>query len=162
KVFVYETMGRHAGWLAAAADLAGKGPVEAPHLILFPERPYDEADFQQKVQKVVERGGYCVEVASERIQSADRRLVGDSGGSKDSFGHTQLGGVASYLAGKVKDQLGLKVHWTLPDYLQRSARHLASKTDVEQAIAVGKAAVQFALKGQNATMPVIVRTSDKP
>ena len=162
KVFVYEAMGRHAGWLAAAAGLAGKGPDEAPHLILFPERPYDEADFLKNVRKVVERVGYCVVVASEGIQTADGRFVADSGGGKDSFGHTQLGGVASYLAGKVKDQLGLKVHWTLPDNLQRSARHQASKTDVEQAIAVGKAAVQFALKGQNATMPVIVRTSDKP
>ena len=162
KVFVYEAMGRHAGWLAAAAGLAGKGPDEAPHLILFPERPYDEADFLKNVQKVVDRVGWCVVVASEGIQTADGRFVADSGGGKDSFGHTQLGGVASYLAGKVKDELGLKVHWTLPDYLQRSARHLASKTDVDQAIAVGKAAVQFALKGQNATMPVIVRTSDKP
>src|SRR5690606_34798391 len=155
-------MGRHAGWLAAAAGLAGKGPDEAPHLILFPERPYDEAGFLKNVQKVVDRVGYCVVVASEGIQTADGRFVADSGAGKDSFGHTQLGGVASYLAGKVKDELGLKVHWTLPDYLQRSARHLASKTDVDQAIAVGKAAVQFALKGQNATMPVIVRTSDKP
>lgn len=162
KVFVYEAMGRHAGWLAAAAGLAGKGADEAPHLILFPERPYDEADFLKQVQKVVERVGYCVVVASEGIQTADGRFVADSGGGKDSFGHTQLGGVASYLAGKVKDRLGFKVHWTLPDYLQRSARHLASKTDVEQAIAVGRAAVQFALKGQNATMPVIVRTADKP
>ena len=162
KVFVYEAMGRHAGWLAAAAGLAGKGIDEAPHLILFPERPYDEADFLKQVKRVVDRVGYCVVVASEGIQTADGRFVADSGGGKDAFGHAQLGGVASYLAGKVKDQLGFKVHWTLPDYLQRSARHIASKTDVEQAIAVGKAAVQFALKGHNATMPVIVRTSDKP
>jgi ATP-dependent phosphofructokinase / diphosphate-dependent phosphofructokinase len=162
KVFVYEAMGRHAGWLAAAAGLAGRGPDEAPHLILFPERPYDEADFLKQVQKVVKRVGYCVVVASEGIQTADGRFVADAGGGKDSFGHTQLGGVASYLAGRVKDQLGLKVHWTLPDYLQRSARHLASKTDVDQALAVGKAAVQFALAGRNATMPVIVRTSDNP
>jgi 6-phosphofructokinase len=103
-----------------------------------------------------------VVVASEGIRTADGRFVADAGGGKDSFGHTQLGGVASFLAGRVKDVLGLKVHWTLPDYLQRSARHIASKTDVEQALAVGKAAVQFALKGQNATMPVIVRTSDAP
>ena len=162
KVFVYEAMGRHAGWLAAAAGLAGKGPDEAPHLILFPERAYDEADFLKNVQKVVDRVGYCVVVASEGIQTADGRFVADSGGGTDSFGHTQLGGVASYLAGRVKDQLGFKVHWTLPDYLQRSARHLASKTDLDQAVAVGKAAVQFALEGRNATMPVIVRTSDSP
>lgn len=162
KVFVYEAMGRHAGWLAAAAGLAGNGPDEAPHLILFPERPYDEADFLKNVKKVVDRVGYCVVVASEGIQTADGRFVAESGGGTDSFGHTQLGGVASYLAGKVKDQLGFKVHWTLPDYLQRSARHLASRTDVDQAIAVGRAAVKFALEGRNATMPVIQRTSDAP
>lgn len=162
KVFVYEAMGRHAGWLAAAAGLAGKTADEAPHLILFPERPYDEADFLANVKKVVDRVGYCVVVASEGIQTADGRFVADAGGGKDSFGHTQLGGVASFLAGRVKDQLGMKVHWTLPDYLQRSARHLASKTDVDQALAVGKTAVKFALAGRNATMPVIVRTSDKP
>ena len=162
KVFVYEAMGRHAGWLAAAAGLAGKTADEAPHLILFPERPYDEADFLAQVKKIVARVGYCVVVASEGIQTKDGKFVADAGGGKDSFGHTQLGGVASYLAGRVKDQLGMKVHWTLPDYLQRSARHLASKTDLEQALAVGKAAVQFAMKGMNATMPVIVRTSDAP
>nr|MBP6216563.1 6-phosphofructokinase [Luteimonas sp.] len=119
KVFVYEAMGRHAGWLAAAAGLAGQGADDAPHLILFPERPYDEADFLANVKRVVARVGYCVVVASEGIQTADGRFVADSGGGTDSFGHTQLGGVASYLAGRVKDQLGLKVHWTLPDYLQR-------------------------------------------
>jgi 6-phosphofructokinase len=162
KVFVYEAMGRHAGWLAAASGLAGNGPDEAPHLILFPECAYDEADFLKNVKKVVDRVGYCVVVASEGIQTADGRFVAESGGGTDSFGHTQLGGVASYLAGKVKDQLGFKVHWTLPDYLQRSARHLASKTDVDQAIAVGRAAVKFALEGRNATMPVIQRTSDAP
>ncbi len=162
KVFVYEAMGRHAGWLAAAAGLAGKTADEAPHLILFPERPYNEVDFLAQVKKIVARVGYCVVVASEGIQTKDGKFVADAGGGKDSFGHTQLGGVASYLAGRVKDQLGMKVHWTLPDYLQRSARHLASKTDLEQALAVGKAAVQFALKGMNATMPVIVRTSDAP
>ncbi|MCD9030654.1 6-phosphofructokinase [Luteimonas sp. Y-2-2-4F] len=162
KVFVYEAMGRHAGWLAAAAGLAGEGPDDAPHLILFPERPYDEADFLARVRKVVDRVGYCVVVASEGIQTADGRFVADAGGGKDSFGHTQLGGVASYLAGKVKDELGLKVHWTLPDYLQRSARHIASKTDLDQALAVGKAAVRLALAGRNATMPVIRRTADKP
>lgn len=162
KVFVYEAMGRHAGWLAAAAGLAGQGPDDAPHLILFPERPFDEADFFKRVKAVVERVGYCVVVASEGIQTADGRFVADAGGGKDSFGHTQLGGVASHLAGRVKDVLGYKVHWTLPDYLQRSARHLASKTDVEQAQAVGKAAVEYALKGMNAVMPAIVRSSDAP
>lgn len=162
KVFVYEAMGRHAGWLAAAAGLAGTSPDEAPHLILFPERAFDEAAFFDKVKATVERVGYCVVVASEGIQTADGKFVADAGGVKDSFGHTQLGGVASHLAGRVKDALGYKVHWTLPDYLQRSARHLASKTDLDQAQAVGKAAVQFALKGMNSVMPVIVRTSDAP
>ncbi|WP_417474525.1 6-phosphofructokinase [Luteimonas mephitis] len=162
KVFVYEAMGRHAGWLAAAAGLAGKGPDDAPHLILFPERPYDEADFLARVGKIVAKVGYCVVVASEGIRTADGGFVADAGGGKDSFGHTQLGGVASFLAGRVKHELGMKVHWTLPDYLQRSARHIASKTDLDQALAVGKAAVQYALAGRNATMPVIVRTSDTP
>ena len=162
KVFVYEAMGRHAGWLAASAGLAGDGPDAAPHLILFPERPYDEADFFKRVQATVERVGYCVVVASEGIQTADGRFVADAGGGKDSFGHTQLGGVASFLAGRVKDALGYKVHWTLPDYLQRSARHIASRTDLEQAQAVGRKAVDFALKGMNSVMPVIVRTSDSP
>jgi ATP-dependent phosphofructokinase / diphosphate-dependent phosphofructokinase len=162
KVFVYEAMGRHAGWLAAAAGLAGSSPDEAPHLILFPEQAFNEAAFFDKVKATVERVGYCVVVASEGIQTADGKFVADAGGVKDSFGHTQLGGVASHLAGRVKDALGYKVHWTLPDYLQRSARHLASKTDLDQAQAVGKAAVQFALKGMNSVMPVIVRTSDAP
>lgn len=162
KVFVYEAMGRHAGWLAAAAGLAGKGPDDAPHLILFPERPYDEADFLKRVRATVDRVGYCVVVASEGIRTADGRFVADAGAGKDSFGHTQLGGVASFLAGRVKDALGLKVHWTLPDYLQRSARHIASATDVAQALAVGTAAVDYALAGKDATMPVIRRVSASP
>ena len=162
KVFVYEAMGRHAGWLAAAAGLAGEGRDEAPHLILFPERPFDEADFLARVDAVVKRVGHCVVVASEGIRTADGTFVADAGGGKDAFGHAQLGGVASHLAGRVKDVLGHKVHWALPDYLQRSARHLASKTDLEQAMAVGRAAVDCALAGQNAVMPVIVRTADEP
>jgi 6-phosphofructokinase 1 len=162
KVFVYEAMGRHAGWLAAAAGLAGEGANDAPHLILFPERAYDEADFLARVDAVVKRVGYCVVAASEGIRTADGKFVADAGAGKDAFGHTQLGGVAAHLAGRVKDALGYKVHWTLPDYMQRSARHLASKTDLEQALAVGRAAVECALSGQNAVMPVIVRTSDAP
>ena len=162
KVFVYEAMGRHAGWLAAAAGLAGESKDDAPHLILFPERAFDEADFLARVDAVVKRVGWCVVVASEGIRRADGRFVADAGGGKDSFGHTQLGGVASHLAGRVKDALGYKVHWALPDYLQRSARHLASATDLEQAMAVGRAAVECALSGQNAVMPVIVRDSDAP
>ena len=162
KVFVYEAMGRHAGWLAAAAGLAAQGDDDAPHIILFPERSYDEATFFARVKATVERVGYCVVVASEGIRTADGTFVADAGGGKDAFGHTQLGGVASHLAGRVKDSLGYKVHWTLPDYLQRSARHIASKTDLDQARAVGAAAVDYALRGMNSTMPVIVRTSDAP
>ncbi|MFT3754990.1 MAG: 6-phosphofructokinase [Pseudoxanthomonas sp.] len=162
KVFVYEAMGRHAGWLAAAAGLAGKTADDAPHIILFPERAYDEAAFLAEVKKVVNKVGYCVVVASEGIHDANGKFVADAGGGTDSFGHAQLGGVASYLAGKVKDALGYKVHYALPDYLQRSARHLASKTDWEQAQAVGKAAVKFALEGRNSVMPVIVRSADAP
>ena len=162
KVFVYEAMGRHAGWLAAAAGLAGRTPDDAPHLILFPERPFDEADFFARVRATVKRVGYCVVVASEGIRTADGTFIADAGGGVDAFGHTQLGGVASHLAGRVKDALGYKVHWTLPDYLQRSARHLASETDLKQAQAVGRKAVEYALRGMNAVMPVIVRTSDRP
>jgi 6-phosphofructokinase 1 len=162
KVFVYEAMGRHAGWLAAAAGLAGGSADEAPHIILFPERAYDETAFLAEVKRVVARVGWCVVVASEGIRDAAGRFVADAGDGKDSFGHTQLGGVASHLAGRVKDVLGLKVHWALPDYLQRSARHIASKTDLAQALAVGQAAVRYALAGMNAVMPVIVRTSDSP
>lgn len=162
KVFVYEAMGRHAGWLAAAAGLAGQGPDAAPHLILFPERPFEEAPFFARVREVVERVGYCVVVASEGIRTPDGRFVADAGGGKDAFGHTQLGGVASHLAARVKDALGYKVHWTLPDYLQRSARHLASETDWRQAMAVGEAAVEYALKGMNGVMPIIRRTGDRP
>jgi 6-phosphofructokinase 1 len=162
RVFIYEAMGRHAGWLAAAAGLAGRGPDEAPHLILFPERAFDEADFLGRVRATVERMGYCVVVASEGIRTADGTFVADAGAGKDAFGHTQLGGVASHLAGRVKDAHGFKVHWTLPDYLQRSARHIASETDLRQATAVGRAAVEYAVKGRNAVMPVIVRTRDRP
>jgi 6-phosphofructokinase 1 len=162
RVFVYEAMGRHAGWLAAAAGLAGQGRDDAPHLILFPERPFDEADFLARVDAVVRRVGWCVVVASEGIRTADGRFVADAGGGRDSFGHTQLGGVAAHLAGRVKDALGLKVHWALPDYLQRSARHLASATDLEHAMAVGRAAVDCALSGQTGVMPVIVRDADAP
>ncbi|PJK08982.1 6-phosphofructokinase [Lysobacteraceae bacterium NML08-0793] len=162
KVFVYEAMGRHAGWLAAAAGLAGKGEDEAPHLILFPERIFDEADFLARVDAVVKRVGYCVVVASEGIRDAQGHFVADAGAGKDAFGHTQLGGVASYLAGRVQEKLGYKIHWAMPDYLQRSARHIASETDFAHARAVGKKAVQYALKGMNAVMPVIVRSADQP
>jgi 6-phosphofructokinase 1 len=162
KVFVYEVMGRHAGWLAAAAGLAARTPDAAPQVILFPEVAWDEAKFLARVKDVVAKVGWCVVVVSEGLRHADGRFVADAGGGTDAFGHSQLGGVGPLLAGIVKDRLGVKVHWTVPDYLQRSARHLASKTDLAQAQAVGAKAVEYALKGMNGVMPVIVRTADKP
>jgi ATP-dependent phosphofructokinase / diphosphate-dependent phosphofructokinase len=161
KVFILEVMGRHAGWIAAASGLAGEGPDAAPHIILFPERVFDEKAFIDKVKATVERVGWCTVVASEGIRNAEGQFLADAG-TRDSFGHAQLGGVAPVLAALVKEKLGFKYHWALPDYLQRSARHMASKTDAEQAYAVGKAAVDYALKDMNAVMPVIVRTSDSP
>src|SRR5688572_16443218 len=162
KVFVYEVMGRHAGWLAAAGGLAGRGPADAPHLILFPEVPFDQAGFLARVRAVVDKVGFCVVVVSEGLRRPDGSFVGESGGGKDAFGHAQLGGVGPLVAGLVKAELGLKVHWTVPDYLQRSARHLASATDLAQALAVGEAAVDYALAGRNGVMPVIERVSNVP
>jgi len=161
KVFIMEAMGRHAGWIAAAAGLAGNGGDEPPHIILFPEIAFEPEAFLAKVKATVERVGYCVIVVSEGAKYADGRFLADAG-TVDAFGHTQLGGVAPALASLVKSNLGYKYHWAVPDYLQRSARHIASKTDVEQAYAVGKAAVELALKGHNAIMPTIVRKSDAP
>jgi 6-phosphofructokinase 1 len=161
KVFIIEVMGRHAGWIAAAGGLAARAPGDPPHLILFPEIPFDEAAFLARVKATVERVGYCTVVASEGLRDADGAFLAEAG-TRDSFGHAQLGGVAPVLADLVKRKLGYKYHWALPDYLQRSARHLASKTDADQAYAVGKAAVRYALAGMNAVMPVIVRTSDSP
>ena len=162
KVFVHEVMGRHAGWLAAAGGLAGNGPDSAPHLILFPEVAFDEAKFLGRVRETVARVGYCVVVVSEGLKGPDSKFLAESAGSVDAFGHSQLGGVGPLIAALVKDRLGVKVHWTVPDYLQRSARHLASKTDLEQALAVGRAAVEYALDGQNGVMPIIERLSDSP
>ncbi len=161
KVFVLEVMGRHAGWIAAAAGLAGKRPDDAPHLILFPEIAFDEADFLARVRAIVARVGWCTVVVSEGLKNAAGQFLAEAG-SRDAFGHSQLGGVAPVLAGLVKQKLGLKVHWALPDYLQRSARHLASATDAAQAAAVGRAAVEYALAGRSGVMPVIVRTADVP
>jgi 6-phosphofructokinase 1 len=162
KVFVYEVMGRHAGWLAAAAGLAGDNAKEAPHIILFPERTFDKAVFMAKVKDTVAKVGYCVVVVSEGVKTPDGAFLAQAAGSVDAFGHSQLGGAAPLLAGMVKDELGLKVHWAVPDYLQRSGRHLASQVDLDQAMAVGKAAVELALAGNNGVMPAIVRTSDAP
>lgn len=162
KVFVYEVMGRHAGWLAAAAGLAGEGAKDAPHIILFPERAFDKAAFLAKVQDTVAKVGYCVVVVSEGVKTPDGNFLAQAEGSVDAFGHSQLGGVGPLLAGMVKDELGLKVHWAVPDYLQRSGRHLASQVDLDHALAVGKAAVELALAGNNGVMPAIIRTSDQP
>jgi len=161
KVFILEVMGRHAGWIAAAAGLAGQKPGDAPHVILFPEIPFNEEAFLKRVADCVKRHEYCVVVVSEGARHADGRFLADAGTS-DAFGHKQLGGVAPMIAGLVRDRLKLKYHYAIADYLQRSARHLASRVDVEQAYAVGKAAVELALKGRNAVMPTIVRKSDRP
>ncbi len=156
KVFILEVMGRHAGWIAAAGGLAGKDSSEAPHIILFPEVAFDREKFLARVEESVKKYGYCVVVASEGAQYEDGRFVADAG-QKDAFGHTQLGGVAPALANMVKQALGYKYHWAVADYLQRAARHISSATDVDQAYAMGKAAVEFAIDGRNAVMPIIVR-----
>lgn len=161
KVFVMEVMGRHAGWIAAAAGLPATDKNAPPHIILFPEVAFNEAAFLARVKATVERVGYCSVVVSEGLKNADGKFLAEAGGT-DAFGHSQLGGVGPLIAQLVKDRLGYKYHWAVPDYLQRSARHLASKSDVEQAYAVGKAAVEYALAGKNAVMPVIKRVSSTP
>ena len=161
RVFVLEVMGRHAGWIAASGGLAGRSAAEAPHIILFPEVPFEQQRFLERVRASVESEGYCVIVVSEGAAYADGRFLADAG-TRDAFGHTQLGGVAPVVANMVREAQGYKYHWAVADYLQRSARHIASRVDVEQAYAVGKAAVELALKGVNAVMPTIVRRSDRP
>ena len=160
KVFILEVMGRHAGWIAAAAGLAVEKEGDAPHIILFPEIAFDRKKFLARVQRCVKRHGYCVIVASEGAQYADGSFLSDSG-TRDAFGHAQLGGLAPTLAAMVRDELGYKYHWAVADYLQRAARHIASQTDVDQAYAVGKAAVEFAIAGKNAVMPCIERGKGK-
>jgi 6-phosphofructokinase len=161
KVFVLEVMGRHAGWIAAAGGLAGTREGDAPHIILFPEIAFDEVAFLERVKRSVDTQGYCVIVVSEGVKYPDGRFLAEAG-SRDAFGHAQLGGVGPVIAALVKDKLGYKYHWAVADYLQRAARHIASKTDVNQAYAVGKAAVEYAVKGMNAVMPAIIRKSSKP
>jgi 6-phosphofructokinase len=161
KVFVLEVMGRHAGWITAAVGLADDAATPIPLVLLFPEIPFDEPKFLHAVDERTKRHGYCCVGVSEGLRNADGALMGEAGG-KDAFGHAQLGGVGPQIAALVKDRLGYKYHWAVADYLQRAARHLASKTDVEQAYAVGKAAVELALAGHNAVMPAIVRVSDRP
>jgi 6-phosphofructokinase 1 len=161
KVFVMEVMGRHAGWIAAAGGLAAEKTGDAPHIILFPEIAFDEERFLARTRECVERHGYCAVVVSEGVRNAEGKFLADAG-TRDAFGHAQLGGVGPVVAQLVKDRLGYKFHWAVADYLQRAARHIASKVDVEQAYAVGKAAVQLALDGHNSVMPTIVRKSARP
>lgn len=161
KVFVLEAMGRHAGWIAAAGGLAAENPGDAPHIILFPEIALDEAKFLAKVDETVKQHGYCAIVVSEGVKNADGKFLSDQG-LRDAFGHAQLGGVAPIIANLIKNKLNHKYHWAVADYLQRAARHIASKVDVEQAYAVGRAAVELAVKGKSAIMPTIVRKSGKP
>ncbi len=161
KVFVLEVMGRHAGWLAAAAGLAAEQDDDAPHVILLPEVTFDRERFLAQVDAAVKQHGYCTVVVSEGVRDTEGSFLSEAGGT-DAFGNTQLGGVAPTIAAMVRDGLGYKYHWAVADYLQRSARHIASATDVEQAYAVGRAAVEFALEGRSAVMPIIKRLADDP
>ncbi|MDJ0861680.1 MAG: 6-phosphofructokinase [Gammaproteobacteria bacterium] len=161
KVFVIEVMGRHAGWIAAAGGLASDATTEIPIVILFPEVEFDQDRFLAEVKAKVAKYDYCTVVVSEGTHWPDGRFLAEAG-TRDAFGHAQLGGAAPVVANMIKEALGYKYHWAVADYLQRAARHLASKTDVEQAYAMGKAAVDFVLAGENAIMPTIVRTSSAP
>ncbi len=161
KVFVLEVMGRHAGWIAAAAGLAGTEESDPPHVILFPEIPFRQREFLKKVKHAVENYGYCTIAVSEGVRDTKGKFLADAG-TRDAFGHAQLGGVAPVVANLVRDKLGYKYHWAVSDYLQRSARHVASRTDVEQAYAVGEAAVKLALEGKSGVMPTIKRVSNNP
>jgi 6-phosphofructokinase 1 len=161
RVFILEVMGRHAGWITAACGLAQEKEGEAPHILLFPEIPFDEERFLAKVTEMVGKFGYCAVGVSEGLRRPDGKFLSESG-LRDAFGHAQLGGVAPLIAQLVKDELKLKYHWAVADYLQRSARHIASKTDALQSYAVGKAAVELAVKDRSGVMPIIVRKSSKP
>jgi len=161
KVFVLEVMGRHAGWIAAAGGLAAREEGDPPHIILFPEVPFKQREFLKKVKYSVENYGYCTIVVSEGVRDSKGKFLADAG-TRDAFGHAQLGGVAPVVANLVREKLGYKYHWAVSDYLQRAARHVASKTDVEQAYAVGEAAVKLAMEGKSGVMPVIKRISNNP
>jgi 6-phosphofructokinase 1 len=161
KVFILEVMGRHAGWITAATGLAAQKQGQGPHILLFPEVPWNEEAFLARVEDSVKQYGYCAVGASEGLQDAEGKFLSESG-LRDAFGHAQLGGVAPMLANLVQSKLKLKQHWAVADYLQRAARHIASKADLEQSYAVGRAAVELAVKGQNSVMPTIVRVSTKP
>ncbi len=161
KVFVLEVMGRHAGWIAAAGGLAGSDAGDAPHIILFPEIPFNKRAFLRRVRECVKEYDYCVIVVSEGAAYKNGKFLAEAG-TRDAFGHAQLGGVAPVVANMVRDKFGYKYHYAIADYLQRSARHIASATDVKQAYAVGAAAVRMALVGKSAIMPVIKRVSNRP
>ena len=161
KVFIFEVMGRHAGWLAASAGLAASKNNSAPHIILLPEVTFNEKLFLKKVKEVVKKEDYCVIVVSEGAKYKNGKFLADAG-TVDSFGHKQLGGVAPRIADMISNKLGFKYHWAVSDYLQRSARHISSQVDLDHAYAVGKAAVEYASSGENAIMPIIVRKKTKP
>jgi len=161
RVFILEVMGRHAGWIAAAGGLAAREEGDPPHAILFPEVIFKQREFLKKVKHAVENYGYCSVVVSEGVRNSRGQFLAETG-TKDAFGHAQLGGVAPVVAEIVRSKFGYKYHWAVADYLQRSARHVASKTDVDQAYAVGAAAVKFALEGKSGVMPVIKRVSNNP
>jgi 6-phosphofructokinase len=161
KVFVLEVMGRHAGWIAAASGLVAREEGDPPHVILFPEVPFKQREFLKKVKHAVENYGYCSIVVSEGVRNTRGQFLADAG-TRDAFGHAQLGGVAPVVANLVREKFGYKYHWAVSDYLQRSARHIAAKVDVDQAYAVGEAAVKFALEGKSGVMPVIKRVSNNP
>lgn len=161
KIFVLEVMGRHAGWITAACGLASESTGEPPHILLFPEVPFDPERFLARVDECVKQYGYCTVAVSEGLSDASGKLIAESG-TKDAFGHPQLGGVGQMVAQLIKDRLGYKYHWALADYLQRAARHLASRTDLEQAHALGVAAVEAALQGKSAVMMTLQRLADVP
>jgi 6-phosphofructokinase len=161
RVFVLEVMGRHAGWITAAVGMAEDESTPIPLVLLFPEIPFDQAKFLAAVDAHVKRSGYCCVGVSEGLLDASGRLMAEAG-TKDAFGHAQLGGVGPLIASLVKAELKQKYHWAVADYLQRAARHIASKTDLDQSYAVGKAAVELALAGKSAVMPAITRVSDRP
>ncbi|MDR0587591.1 MAG: 6-phosphofructokinase [Burkholderiales bacterium] len=161
KVFVMEVMGRHAGWITAAVGLAEDAATPIPLVLLFPEVVFNEEKFLRAVKNKIDTFGYCCVGVSEGLKNAEGQLMGEAG-TRDAFGHAQLGGIGPKIAQIIREKLGYKYHWAVADYLQRAARHLASKTDLEQAFAVGKFAVRFALEGKNAMMPAIIRTSDRP
>jgi ATP-dependent phosphofructokinase / diphosphate-dependent phosphofructokinase len=161
KVFTLEVMGRHAGWTTAACALAAEHEGDAPHILLLPEVAFDEGRFLAKVEETLARYDHCVIAVSEGVKGPDGEFLSASG-LKDSFGHAQLGGVAPLITNLISTKLGCRCHWAVPDYLQRSARHIASETDVQQAYAVGRAAVEFAIAGRSAVMPAIRRLSDAP